>query len=135
MTTSLALCSNAGVSLPDPPRTAPSDDPHPALPAAVGWHRGGPDTGSQFWVTRAKSPRFDPLTDVKASEDLLDAPVSEPPVTTMCSGHHPSTFRRPKSAHPPLRQHCGRREPRDARWLSMDEAVVHCTEGLGSGTQ
>lgn len=135
MTISFALCSNVGVSLLDLPRIESIHDPHAALEAAVGWHCGGPDTGSRFWVTRAKSPGFDPLTDVKASEDLLDAPVSEPPVTNMCSGHHPSTFRRPRSAHPPLRQHCGRREPRDAQWLSLDEALVHCTEGLGSGTE
>lgn len=132
MTTSLALCSNTGVSPLDLPRTEPIHDPHAALQAAVRWHCG-PDTGSRSWVTRAKSPGFDPLTDVKASEDLLDDPVNEPPVTNMCSGHHPPTFRfrRPKSAHPPLRQRCGRREPRGAHGRSGGP----CTEGLGSGTE
>jgi hypothetical protein len=55
----------------------PLDDPHAPLPAAVQW-LFGPDTGSRYRLYRAKAIKFNPLTDVKTFEDLLDDPVSEP---------------------------------------------------------
>ena len=56
-------------SLIDLPRTEPIDDPPAYLRAAVRWHFS-PETGSRYWLTRAKALDFNPLTDVKTFEDL-----------------------------------------------------------------
>ena len=86
MTTSLAFCANTGVSLLDPlPQTEPFDDPQASLRVAVRWHFG-PNTGSRDWLNRTKALEFTPLTVGKTFEDPLDDPVSEPTVTSVCSG-------------------------------------------------
>jgi phenylacetate-coenzyme A ligase PaaK-like adenylate-forming protein len=59
----------ADLSLLDLPRSEPIDDPEAYLRAAVRWHFS-PDTGSRYWLQRAKSLEFDPLTDIKTFEDL-----------------------------------------------------------------
>lgn len=56
-------------SLIDLPRTEPIDDPQAYLQAAVRWHFS-PDTGSTYWLKRAKTLDFHPLSDVKTFEDL-----------------------------------------------------------------
>ena len=56
-------------SLIDLPRTEPIDDPPAYLRAAVRWHFS-PETGSRYWLTRAKALDFNPLTDVTTFEDL-----------------------------------------------------------------
>jgi phenylacetate-coenzyme A ligase PaaK-like adenylate-forming protein len=61
--------ADADFSLIDLPRTEPIDDPQAYLRAALQWHFG-PDTGSPYWLGRAKVLGFDPLTDVKTFEDL-----------------------------------------------------------------
>jgi hypothetical protein len=88
MTTSLAFCANTGVSLIDLPPTEPSDDPQASPQAAVQCHFG-PDTGSRYWLNRAKTLEFNPLTDVKTCENLLDDPVNEPTVANVHVGHQP----------------------------------------------
>jgi hypothetical protein len=98
MTTSLAFCAHTGVSLIDLSRTEPIDDPQASLQAAVPCHFG-PDTGSRYWLNRARTLEFNPLTDVKTFENLLDDPVNEPTVA-MCFriggpfGNRPRTRRR-----------------------------------------
>lgn len=64
MTTSLAFCANTGAPLIEGHRIAPAHDPQTSK-AAVEWHFG-PDTGSRYWLNRAKTLTFLPLTDVKA---------------------------------------------------------------------
>lgn len=44
-------------------------DPAEFLRAAMRWHFS-PETGSAFWVERAKRLEFDPLTDIKTFDDL-----------------------------------------------------------------
>ncbi|MEW1811934.1 hypothetical protein AB0284_14650 [Pseudarthrobacter phenanthrenivorans] len=44
-------------------------DPEEFVQAAMRWHFD-PETGSPFWIERAKSLEFDPRTDVKSFEDL-----------------------------------------------------------------
>ncbi|MDT5025175.1 MAG: hypothetical protein QOE61_1601, partial [Micromonosporaceae bacterium] len=61
--------SHADLSLIDLPRFEPIDDPQAYLRAALQWHFG-PETGSPYWLNRAKTLDFDPLTDVKTVEDL-----------------------------------------------------------------
>src|SRR5271165_6496171 len=100
MTTSLALRANTGFSPIDLARTEPVDDPQPSLQAAVQWHFG-PNTGSQYRLDRAKTLEFNPLTDVKTVEDLLDDPVSEPTVTNVLQ--RPSTHL-PSGAADPARR-------------------------------
>jgi phenylacetate-coenzyme A ligase PaaK-like adenylate-forming protein len=56
-------------SLIDLPRTEPIGDPQAYLQAALRWHFR-PDTGSPYWLKRARALDFDPLTDVKTFEDL-----------------------------------------------------------------
>jgi hypothetical protein len=86
MTTSLAFCANTGVSPRDLPPTEPSDDPQASPQAAVQCHFR-PDTGSRYWLNRAKTLEFNPLTDVKTFENLLDDPVNEPTVANVHVGH------------------------------------------------
>ncbi len=89
MTTSLAFGANVGVSLIDvPPRTEPIDDPQASLEAAVQWHFS-PDTGSRYWLNRAKTLGFKRRTDVKTFEDLRRRP-GEGPAVTKCV-QRPST--------------------------------------------
>jgi hypothetical protein len=88
MTTSLAFCANTGVSLIDLPWTEPNDDPQESLQAAVQWHFG-PNTRSRYLLNRAKTLEFNPLTDVKTFENLLDDPVNEPTVTNSLAFHRP----------------------------------------------
>jgi phenylacetate-coenzyme A ligase PaaK-like adenylate-forming protein len=47
----------------------PRPDPGAFIRAAMDWHFS-PDTGSPFWLERAKSLEFDPRTSVKRFEDL-----------------------------------------------------------------
>jgi phenylacetate-coenzyme A ligase PaaK-like adenylate-forming protein len=56
-------------SLIDLPRTEPVADPQAYLREAMQWHFGH-QTGSPYWLNRAKTLDFDPLTDVKTFEDL-----------------------------------------------------------------
>jgi hypothetical protein len=44
-------------------------DPQAYLLAVLQWHFG-PDTGSTYWLKRAKALDFDPLTDVNTFADL-----------------------------------------------------------------
>ena len=44
-------------------------DPDEFIQAAMAWHFG-PETGSPFWIKRAKSLNFNPRTDVKTHADL-----------------------------------------------------------------
>lgn len=55
------------------PRPAPIEDPDAYLRAALHWHFGY-DTGSRYWLERAKDLDFDPLTDVKSFADLTRFP-------------------------------------------------------------
>jgi hypothetical protein len=68
MTTSLAFCANTGDSLIDLPQTEPNDDAQASLQAAVQWHFG-PDTRPRYWLNRAKTLEYNPLTDVKTFEN------------------------------------------------------------------
>lgn len=51
----------------------------------------GPDTGSRYWLNRAKTIKFLPLTDFNALKDLLDDAVNEPGVTNVRSSHQPNS--------------------------------------------
>jgi hypothetical protein len=62
--------SQPDFSLIDLPRSEPIDDPQAYLRAALEWHFG-PETGSPYWLERAKTLEFDPLTDVNTFEDLV----------------------------------------------------------------
>jgi phenylacetate-coenzyme A ligase PaaK-like adenylate-forming protein len=57
------------ISLIDLPRVQPVEDPGAYLQAAVQWHFS-PQTGSPYWLKRAQTLDFDPLTEVKIFEDL-----------------------------------------------------------------
>jgi hypothetical protein len=61
--------SNADFSLIDLPRTEPVDDRQAYLQAAVRWHFSQ-ETGSPYWIERAKTLQFNPLTDVVSFDDL-----------------------------------------------------------------
>src|SRR5215475_14127692 len=60
-------------SLLDVPRTTPIDQPDEYLRAAMAWHFGA-ETGSAFWLSKAKELDFDPLTDISKYEDLQRFP-------------------------------------------------------------
>ena len=64
---------NTDMSLIDLPRTEPVDDPQAYLRAALQWHFS-PDTGSPYWLTRAKALEFDPLVDDQTFADLTRFP-------------------------------------------------------------
>jgi phenylacetate-coenzyme A ligase PaaK-like adenylate-forming protein len=49
--------------------TASEVDPDEFIQAAMRWHFG-PDTGSAYWLRRAKTLDFDPCVDVKTFDDL-----------------------------------------------------------------
>jgi hypothetical protein len=100
MVTSRAFCANTGVRLIDLPRTEPTNDPQASLRATVQWHFGL-DTGSRYWLDRAKTLEFHPLIDVKIFEDLLDDPVNEPTRPMCRAAVDPSTFWRPRSGTTP----------------------------------
>lgn len=51
------------------PQSAPAHDPEAYLRAAIAWHFGA-DTGSVFWLRRARTLNFNPLTDVNTFDDL-----------------------------------------------------------------
>jgi hypothetical protein len=61
--------SNADFSLIELPRTQPVDEPQAYLQAALRWHFSQ-ETGSPYWLERAKTFQFNPLTDVKSFDDL-----------------------------------------------------------------
>ena len=61
--------STVDFSVLDLPRTDSVEDPQAYLRAAVQWHFSSA-TGSPYWLGRAKSLGFDPLTDVKSFDDL-----------------------------------------------------------------
>jgi phenylacetate-coenzyme A ligase PaaK-like adenylate-forming protein len=63
------VVATAHFSLIDLPRTEPIDDPRAYLLAAVRWHFS-PQSGSPYWLHRAETLDFNPLTDVKTFEDL-----------------------------------------------------------------
>jgi hypothetical protein len=75
MTTSLAFCANPRVSLINLPRTEPIDDPQAFLQAAVHRHFG-PDTGSRYWLNRAKTLELNSLAEAMA--DKLPHPRPRP---------------------------------------------------------
>jgi phenylacetate-coenzyme A ligase PaaK-like adenylate-forming protein len=50
-----------------------SPDPDELVQAAMAWHFE-PETGTEFWVERAKTLDFDPRTDVKTHADLAMFP-------------------------------------------------------------
>jgi hypothetical protein len=62
-------CSRANirVSVIDPPRTERIDDPRASRPTPVHWHFG-PDTGSRYWLNRAKTLDFNSMTEAMADE-------------------------------------------------------------------
>jgi hypothetical protein len=90
--------STVDLSLIDLPRSEPIDDPDAYLRAAVQWHFG-PGTGSPYWLERAKTLDFNPLTDVTCFRDLAlfpnivdelrDVPVRE--LIPQGYGPHPPT--------------------------------------------
>ena len=61
--------STVDFSVLDLPRTESVEDPEAYLRAVVRWHFSSA-TGSPYWLQRAKSLGFDPLTDVKSFDDL-----------------------------------------------------------------
>ena len=65
--------SDIDFSLLDVPRETPVGDPDAYLRAAMAWHFGA-DTGSAYWLAKAKELDFDPLTDIKTFEDLRRFP-------------------------------------------------------------
>lgn len=65
--------SDNDLSLLDLPSTRPVDDPDAYLRAAIRWHFS-PETGSPFWLRRAASLGFDPLTEVTTFADLARFP-------------------------------------------------------------
>jgi phenylacetate-coenzyme A ligase PaaK-like adenylate-forming protein len=65
--------SDIDFSLLDVPRETPIGDPDAYLRAALAWHFGR-DTGSAFWLAKAKQLDFDPATDIKSYEDLRRFP-------------------------------------------------------------
>lgn len=65
--------SDIDFSILDLPRHDPIADPDEYLRAAVQWHFG-PDTGSRFWLRRAETLDFDPLTEVTTFADLARFP-------------------------------------------------------------
>jgi hypothetical protein len=50
-----------------------SPDPDELVQAAMAWHFG-PETGTEFWLERAKTLDFDPRADIKAHADLAMFP-------------------------------------------------------------
>jgi len=62
-------------SVIDLPRVDSVRDPRAYLRAPMRWHFGA-DTGSPFWLEKAKSLDFDPLTDVKSFDDWRCSPIS-----------------------------------------------------------
>ena len=71
-------------------------DPNAYIRAAMQWHFGR-DTGSPFWLDRARSLEFDPRTDVRGFDDLARFPnvtdeLRDVPVTELIPrgyGDHP----------------------------------------------
>jgi len=61
----LAKLSTAVLDLPD----GVTPDPDEFVQAGMAWHFG-PETGSRFWLERAKTLEFDPRLDVKSFDDL-----------------------------------------------------------------
>ena len=53
----------------DVPRDQPPDDAEDYLRAVIAWHFG-PDTGSPYWLRRARTLDFDPVTDIRSFADL-----------------------------------------------------------------
>jgi phenylacetate-coenzyme A ligase PaaK-like adenylate-forming protein len=56
-------------SLLDVPRAVPVADPTEYLRAAIAWHFGE-DTGPRYWLRTTHKLDFNPLTDIRAFEDL-----------------------------------------------------------------
>jgi hypothetical protein len=65
------MSSDPWKSLAPSPGVQP--DPEEFLHAALEWHFG-PETGSPYWLERAKSLDFDPRTDITSFEDLTRFP-------------------------------------------------------------
>ncbi|QES42990.1 phenazine antibiotic biosynthesis protein [Streptomyces venezuelae] len=72
--------SNTWDILDLPPGVRP--DPDEYIKAAMEWHFG-PDTGSPYWLERAKSLDFDPRTDVNSVADLVRFPNVAPELRTV----------------------------------------------------
>lgn len=66
-----------------PPGVRP--DPEDFVRAAMHWHFG-PDTGSPFWLERAKSLDFDPRTDITSLADLVRFPNVAAELRTVRAG-------------------------------------------------
>jgi hypothetical protein len=83
MTKSLAFCANTRVSRIDLPRTEPIDDPQASLQAAV-HRRFGPDTGSRYWLNRAKTLEFNSLAEAMSDKPQhpRPRPVRNPQLTS-----------------------------------------------------
>jgi hypothetical protein len=60
------------------------NDPQAYWQAAVQWHFS-PETGSRYWLERAKPLDFDPVTEVK-TEDLARSPTSSASYATWLFG-------------------------------------------------
>ena len=90
-------------SLIDLPRTEPIDDPPAYLQAAVRWHLN-PETGSPYWLKRAKALDFNPLTDVTTFEDLALFPNVVDELRDVDvrdrNGYRQSVFRANTLSHP-----------------------------------
>jgi hypothetical protein len=59
-------------------------DPDEYIQAAMRWHFG-PDTGSRFWLERASSLEFDPLSDVRGFDDLTLFPNVTDELRDVCA--------------------------------------------------
>lgn len=55
------------------PRSESVADPDEYLRTAIAWHFGA-DTGSRFWLERAKTLDFDPVDEIKTFDDLTNFP-------------------------------------------------------------
>lgn len=91
------------------PRHQPTDDPLAYLRAVVRWHFS-PETGSWYWLQRAQSLDFDPLTDVQSLADL--ALFLNQPAGSECGGgrirrRQPGARRRDATGQP-VGLGCGR---------------------------
>jgi hypothetical protein len=82
----MTIVADADFSLIDLPRAQPVGDPQAYLQAAVQWHFS-PETGSPYWLDRAKALDFNPLTDVKSFEDLALFPNIVDELRIMTSTH------------------------------------------------
>jgi acyl-CoA synthetase (AMP-forming)/AMP-acid ligase II len=145
---------NEGVAVPEVLGAAldAHPDPDQYIQAAMQWHFGR-DTGSRFWLERARSLEFDPRTDVRGLDDLAlfpnvtdelrDVPVAE--LIPRGYGDHPDVvgvFESGGTTGPPKRivflrdtwehnvawsvaRYAARGVPRDRGWLALFPSGPH----------